>query len=169
MRMTESTNLISGILFTLVFGVLSHFFYEWSGENPLVGLFFPVNESVWEHMKLLFFPALFYTVFEIVFLLKTDTRFLTARFVSIVIGMFVIPCLFFIYTGFLGKTVMLLDLLIFVISVLCTFLLSRYIELYVYSLNFPIFVLFVILLFLLILFFSFTFSPPNLPIFWEIT
>lgn len=56
-------DIIIGILFVLVTGTLSHFLYDWSGRLPVVGLFAPVNESVWEHMKLLFFPMLLYALF----------------------------------------------------------------------------------------------------------
>ena len=51
---------ISGFLFTSVLGTLSHFFYEWSGDSTFIGLVCPISESAWEHMKLLFFPALLY-------------------------------------------------------------------------------------------------------------
>ena len=47
---------IAGILCVSILGTLLHFTYRWSGRNPLIGLIAPVNESVWEHMKLLFFP-----------------------------------------------------------------------------------------------------------------
>ena len=50
--------IIKGTIFVLITGVISHFVYEWSGNNRLVGLFFPTNESVWEHMKLCFYPYL---------------------------------------------------------------------------------------------------------------
>ena len=48
---------IAGILFTAIAGTLLHFAYEYSMENPLVAMFAPVNESTWEHMKLLFWPG----------------------------------------------------------------------------------------------------------------
>ena len=54
---------IGGLLFTAVLGILSHFFYDWSGRTPLAALISPVNESIWEHMKLLFFPALLWSLF----------------------------------------------------------------------------------------------------------
>ena len=63
---------ISGFLFTSVLGTLSHFFYEWSGDSTFIGLVCPISESAWEHMKLLFFPALLYC-----FLLCTLRVFLT--------------------------------------------------------------------------------------------
>ena len=46
---------IARILSVSLLGTLLHFTYRWSGRNPLIA---PVNESVWEHMKLLFFPML---------------------------------------------------------------------------------------------------------------
>ena len=58
--MTKKTSAIFfavGALFTLILGTVGHFFYEWSGENKIAGIFFPVNESVWEHMKLTLLPT----------------------------------------------------------------------------------------------------------------
>jgi uncharacterized membrane protein YagU involved in acid resistance len=40
-----------------LFGTAAHYFYHWL-PIPLVGLFAPVNESVWEHLKLLFWPTI---------------------------------------------------------------------------------------------------------------
>ena len=45
--------LIIGAVFTIITGTLLHFVYEWSGESLFVGIFSPINESVWEHLKLL--------------------------------------------------------------------------------------------------------------------
>lgn len=42
---------------TAAVGTAMHFAYDWL-PIPLVGLFAPVNESVWEHLKLLFWPYL---------------------------------------------------------------------------------------------------------------
>jgi len=54
---------IWGFLFMSVIGTLLHFVYEWSGNNSIVRLFAPWNESTWEHMKLLFFPMLALVLF----------------------------------------------------------------------------------------------------------
>lgn len=165
MRIKESTNLLTGILFTLFLGSLSHFFYQWTNENLVVGLFSPVNESVWEHTKMLFFPVFFYTFFEMTAHAKMDGHFLTARLVALVTGVLLIPSLFFIYTGFLGIICLPLDIAIFVVCTIVTFLLTRYLEIHADALYLPPFVLFILVLFCLILFFSFTYSPPELPIF----
>ncbi len=167
MHHKKSRNLLSGIVFSLLFGTLAHFIYQWSGNHPVAGLFFPVNESVWEHMKLIFFPTLFYTLFEVTVYLKWTPHFLSARLLGILGGTFLVPCLFFTYIGFLGHHLLPLDLGIFILCVLTVFFLSRYLEVSVPALSLPFFVLFIILLFFLILFFSFTYAPPNLPLFWD--
>ncbi len=56
-----------GILFTAALGSFGHFAYDLSKENILVALFCPVNESTWEHLKLLFFPFLLFSLLRLFF------------------------------------------------------------------------------------------------------
>ena len=62
--MSLKTNLFR-FIFISVLGVLLHFTYEWFGDNAVVGLFSAVNESTWEHLKLLFFPIMLLTILEV--------------------------------------------------------------------------------------------------------
>ena len=165
MKIRERVNLAAGILFTLIIGTLLHFTYGWSGENPFVALYSPVNESVWEHLKLLFFPVLLYTFFEIIVLYKTSGQFLSSRLLAVCVGMFFIVSSFFTYTGLLGRDFLVLDILIFIFSVLLTFFLSRYFEVRCPGLRLPLMAVYVLLLLIVICFFSFTFAPPELPLF----
>ena len=57
---------IVGFIATGLFGTLLHFVYEWSGGNRVIAVFSAVNESTWEHMKLLFIPFLVFTVVEFI-------------------------------------------------------------------------------------------------------
>ena len=52
--------IVTGLLFVGILGTLFHFVYDWCRQSRLIGLFVPVNESTWEHMKLLFIPMLIY-------------------------------------------------------------------------------------------------------------
>ena len=57
----KRTRIISTIgIFLLCFSF--HFIYDWI-PNYITAIFFPVNESIWEHMKLLFSATIFYGVF----------------------------------------------------------------------------------------------------------
>lgn len=51
------------VIFVWIFGTLLHFAYDFFGESPISGVFAPVNESVWEHYKLLFYPILFAVIY----------------------------------------------------------------------------------------------------------
>lgn len=39
------SNMILGTVFVLITGTISHFIYDWSGQNYILGLIFPTNES----------------------------------------------------------------------------------------------------------------------------
>ena len=112
-----------GILWTLVLGTLSHFFYQWSHENMLVGLFSPVNESVWEHLKLLFFPALTYMLIEQKAMGKAMPGLFGKNHLGLFAGLLGMPLLFYGYTAFSGKSILWVDIGIFCVCVLLTFLL----------------------------------------------
>ena len=112
---------VVGAIFTSVMGIISHFVYEWSGNNFLVGLFFPVNESTWEHLKLLFFPMLAYSLIAGKRLEQQYPCIYNALFTGILVGMGLIPVLFYTYSGILGKDVAWVNILIYIISVIAAF------------------------------------------------
>ena len=108
-------------LITLAGGILLHFVYGWSGHSPLTAWIAPVNESVWEHMKLLFFPMLLYSLF-LIGRLKGDFPCLpSSLWAGLLAGTLAIPLLYYGYTCILGRDVFLLDLGIFLLSVLIAF------------------------------------------------
>lgn len=113
---------IGGIAFVLIAGTLSHFLYEWTGKNFVAGLFTPVNESVWEHMKLVFFPMLLYSFFMIPGLKDEFPCLPSAYCFGMLLGTLLIPVLFYAYNFVTGRDVFFLDLATFAVSVIlgCT-------------------------------------------------
>jgi len=88
-----------GFLFVCALGTLLHFAYAWSGGNALVGAFASVNESTWEHMKLLFFPMVLFSAVQFAVTGQNYPNFLAVRAVSVLAGALLIPVLFYTYTG----------------------------------------------------------------------
>ena len=115
---------IIGIIFTIGLGSLLHFTYEWSGNNPIVGIFSAVNESTWEHLKLLFMPMFFYGIYEYFIYGKDFKNFIPVRFLSILVGMLFIVITFYGYTFILGKNVLILDISIFFLGVIAAYFFS---------------------------------------------
>ncbi len=115
---------VIGYIIIVIVGTLLHYLYDWTGENLIVGFFSAVNESIWEHMKLLFFPAVAYGFFFSTVLSRQYPCIEPAYFLSVIIATFVIPVLFYVYTGLLGRSYIFFDILIFFIAVLILFLLT---------------------------------------------
>ena len=112
---------IIGAVVTIILGVLSHFVYDWSGENFLVGLFFPVNESTWEHMKLLFFPMFSYALIVGKRIEAQYPCIYNAMFTGILVGLILIPTIFYTYTGVLGFNVDWINIALYIVSVLVAY------------------------------------------------
>ena len=103
-----------GFLFILIVGSVLHFVYNWSEKNPLVALFSPVNESTWEHLKLLFVPGLLYGIVEYFAIGQKIDGFVFTKFVALLLGMLTIVILFYTYTGIAGTNYLWADIGTFV-------------------------------------------------------
>lgn len=102
-------------------GVLMHYVYEWSGGNLFVGLFAPVNESVWEHLKLLVMPILFLSIFEFSIYGKHVYNFFTAKLLGTLVGILTILNGYYFYTGAIGAQNMSLNIFLFLGGVLAAY------------------------------------------------
>lgn len=153
-----------GIIFVSILGTLAHFFYNWSKNNIIVGLFSPINESTWEHMKLVFFPMLLFTVIATP-KLKNMYPCITSSFLSgILIGTGLIPIFFYTYTGILGYNLLFFDICCFILAVIAAFYSSYKLTL---SCNMQKHtnVLLIAAGILLICFVAFTLFPPDIALF----
>lgn len=97
-------------LFVACFGTLWHFVYEWSGKNFLIGLAAPVNESVFEHLKLLLFPVFLFTLLEYKCLTKLRGCLLWRKWKSMAAGLGFIVLFYYSYTGILQRNIAWLDI-----------------------------------------------------------
>lgn len=155
---------ITAFLIISILGTLGHFVYEITGRKMGVGFFFPINESTWEHLKLLFYPALIYFGTEYLLNYKNNKNYISASVISIFIGIISIIVLFYTYQGVIGKNIDFINISIYYISVIIT-LVSQYILFKNHKCNCnPN--LFLIPIFLTIILFAiFSFNPPSLGIF----
>lgn len=112
---------VIGFLITTVLGIISHFVYDWTGRGFLIGLFFPVNESTWEHMKLLFFPMFLFALVAGKRMERQYPCIYNAMFTGILAGLLLIPTLFYTYSGILGFHVAWANIAVYVISVLAAY------------------------------------------------
>ena len=151
------------VIICIALGIVLHFTYEWSNNNQLVGIFSAINESTWEHLKLLYFPMLLSTIIGYFYLKKETSNYICAKTKGILISLAFIVIFFYTYSGILGTSIDVINIISFYVAVI----LGQY---HAYKKikygsccnnYFAIAVLFV----LLISFIAFTFFQPNLGIF----
>ncbi len=169
MRKKEQGNCFrnkAGFFIVSIAGCICHFLYELSGGCIILAPFVPVNESIWEHLKLLFFPYIFYILAEY-FLCKAKPRgFLFSSVTGVLCGLVFIPLAFYSYTSVTGKSIFTADILIYFAAVLISFRIrslrisagrDKGIMLNISAL--------IIILCISALFAGFTFFPPASPLF----
>jgi hypothetical protein len=157
---------IAGTLFIIFLGTALHFTFAFSGRNPLVGSFSAVNESVWEHLKLPFWPSLLWMLIEIYPLRKVVGNFFTAKAIGIIVMIVFIPAVFYSYTAFTEEN-LAVDIATFMIAVIFGQIISyRLFKKGKPSKRTEIIAIIVIAL-LAIIFVFFTFYPPHLFIFHD--
>lgn len=150
---------IIGIIFVIITGSLAHFLYDWTDDNYIVGLFVPINESIWEHMKLLFFPMLIYSLI-MSFIFKGKYPCITSSLcLGILTGTLLIPVFYYAYTYILGKNNFILDIATFIMSILIAFRLSYRLSLSCRLKPYTLFIISLVCM-LFVCFVVFTYHPP---------
>lgn len=87
-------------IFLLCF--LAHFGYS-TFPNSITAIFFPVNESIWEHMKMLFTSIILYGIVDYIIMKKTNIGFSNFFFSLFVSALISIPVFLIIYLPFYYK------------------------------------------------------------------
>ncbi|MBO5716287.1 MAG: hypothetical protein J6S23_07860 [Clostridia bacterium] len=115
--MKKSINLwqLWGFAVTSLGGTLLHFLYDWTYESLWIAPFSAVNESTWEHMKLLFFPAFIFAIVQS-FFFRDREDFWCIKLKGILLGLSLIPVIFYTYNGVIGKSPDWVNIAIFFIS-----------------------------------------------------
>ena len=154
-----------GFVFTFLGGTLLHFIYDWTNKSILAAPISAVNESTWEHMKLLFFPMFIFALIQSWFF-KDFNNFWCIKLIGILTGLILIPVLFYTINGIFGKTPDFINISIFFIAAAIVFIIETYLFKNYYCCKSP-YIAFLIIFFIGILFIIFTFSAPRIPLFQD--
>ena len=106
-----------GIAVISLLGSAFHFLFELSGDWPPVGFFAAVNESVFEHLKLTFWPTVIYAATTYKILKNQTSSFIVAKAAAVYIMPLTILALFYAYTTLTVWESLAMDIGIFVVAV----------------------------------------------------
>lgn len=166
-RFARNFHLIGCFMILIVAGPL-HFVYEWSGGSTLVSLVSPINESIWEHLKLVYWPTLLWWGFGYLAYKKHKNlsfiRWFQAMALGIVLSMGIIVVWYYTWGGAFGVEGTLVNFT----SLIGVFI-SQLLAIHVYRVVKPRMIYFIpeVLIVLLLAFMSgyFTYYPPAFPLF----
>ncbi|MBR2908035.1 MAG: hypothetical protein IKC26_08365 [Clostridia bacterium] len=106
---------LMGFAVTSLGGTLLHFLYEWTGKAAFIAPFAGVNESTWEHMKLLFWPMFIFAIVQS-FFFRDRKDFWCVKLKGTLLGLVLIPVLFYTYNGVIGTSPDWINIVIFFLS-----------------------------------------------------
>ena len=144
-------------------GTILHFLYDWTGGSILVSPFSGVNESTWEHMKLLFWPLFLIALVQRRFF-REQENYWCVKLAQILLGLTMIPVLFYSYNGVFGQSSDWINIAIFYSTAALAFLFERWAFKQNRHCKSPQ-LAFAAICLIGVLFAVFTFAPPQIPLF----
>ena len=154
-----------GFIFVSVLGTFLHFLFDLTGGSWVAALFSAVNESIWEHMKLLYYPMVVFSIVEYCVWGKKLTHFWCVKVVGILLGLILIPMLYYTYTGILGVNADWFNIAIFFLAAGAAFWLETKLFRKPHRCPLGPGISLVVICFLALLFSVYTFLPPEIPFF----
>ncbi len=155
---------IFGFVFTSLVGTLLHFLPE-IAENNFIYLIAPTNESVWEHLKLLFYPYLIFMVAEYLAWGKDTVGFLGAKIRGVLLGEGLIVGIHYVYSGILGFSLSWVDITLFFVGTMVAYLIPFLAVKRGGARKYSSGIAAVVFLLHIALFSVFTFAPPRIDLF----
>ena len=158
---------ILGALFVIIIGSIFHFVFEWANQWLPLGVITPVNESVWEHLKLVFWPLVFFSIIEYFSLKSEVNNFVLSKLIAIIIAEITILVTFYSYTAILRTELLLVDILSFTIGVILGYLVSYKLLKFRKTPKWTTILSFIAIILIGIIFVVFTYFPPEIPLFQD--
>jgi hypothetical protein len=109
---------IGGFVFIGIVGAALHFTYELSNYSSNgVAYFSAVNESTWEHLKIVFFPGLVFALMQYTYVREHVNNYIVAKTATLFVMPLVIAIGWYIYAPIVGRSVYPVDLFLFYLAV----------------------------------------------------
>ncbi|MHA3978543.1 DUF6512 family protein [Halovulum sp. GXIMD14794] len=113
-----------GACLMIALGSALHFAFDWIGGWRPLAVVAAVNESVWEHLKLAFWPGVLWALVAPLAAGQERSRVLAAKGVTLLVTGVLIVMVFTSYTAILGRNLLPLDIGTFVAAIVAGQLLS---------------------------------------------
>ncbi len=103
---------------------LTHFIYD-KMPNTLFSIFFPVNESIWEHMKMLFTTILLFGIIEYILIIKFNIKvnnYLFSLFIAAICSVPIYLIIFMPIYNRIGENMPIIFIIMIITFIICNFI-----------------------------------------------
>ena len=155
----------------IILASVFHFLFDLLNKISFFAIFLPVNESIFEHLKLCLYPTLLVWFLGYLFINK-KTNIDTSKWVisltfSIFINIFIVLSLFYIGSSGFNIHSTIYDISTLIIGTIIGQILSLHVYNNISSNNKNVAYAYILILLLILVMGFFTFNPPKLPIFFD--
>ena len=165
MKKSVPTWQMGGFIFTSVLGTLLHFLFDLTGGSVAAALVSAVNESIWEHMKLIYYPMLLFAFVEYRVWGKEVPGFWCVKLKGILLALVLIPALYYLYTGALALSADWFNITIFFLAAAAAYWKETKLFLHQRPCRLPEKLALTLILLIAGVFTAFTFYTPHIPLF----
>ena len=157
---------VGGATFIAVLSTVLHFLFQWT-DLIIFAPISAVNESTWEHMKLIFIPSLIFAFIQSFFAKNDYPCFWLVKLIGVLLGTLLIPVLFYTLSGAFGPLLDVINIAIFFVAVIAACFVEYVIFDKIYCKYKLKWFYISVLLVVFILFAIFAFYPPQIPLFLD--
>lgn len=159
--------LLISVPFLFVLGSIFHFIYSWSNKNKIVAIFSPVNESIFEHSKLLLIPLMIFWIVGY-FILKKSVdidNYFFAMLISIISSIIFMIAFYYTYKEVIGNSYLWIDIFDLLLSLFIGQVVANHIYEYSKGINYIISISIIVVIFFIYIYL--TFNPFKIPFFFD--
>ena len=150
-------------------GYLFHYLFKFFSSSPFVAPLFPINESIFEHLKLLLYPFVLVSLIEILIRKKKFQSTLPYRIFGITFSIIFLPLTYYLLKRIFGN-VHIGNIILYFVFLFLSYFITYYFEKKETVSSKAVIILSYSTLFLLIFLFTLlTFLPPEAELFKDPT
>ena len=115
---------IFGVVLAFLLCFPLHFLYD-IFPNFFTSIFLPVNESVWEHMKIIFGGILFYGIIQkiiVIFKKMNINNICFSNFIAAILSIPIFLLIYFFFNLFIEDSIIVNIIIMFITIVICEFI-----------------------------------------------
>lgn len=154
--------IIINSIIIFIISAISHFIYD-IFPNTITSLFFPVNESIFEHLKLVFTSGLIFSLIE--FLFSKEKNFFLKAFLRSILLVIILSIIYIPIYYLIGEKIIITLIILFITILITEYIITKISTTENYDIINIISLIFIIISYVIMTYL--TYNPPKQDLFYD--